>query len=883
MNPLEKELKDLIKKDSKIFNFIENNVLDGIWYWDIENHNTLSGWINDTFWKTLGYTPNEIKQQEISVSDVCNADDMVRANINFQQHLRNLNQYPYNENLRFTHKEGHTIWLNVKGTVIYNAENKPYRMLGTYTSITKLKETQAELTNKVQYYENIISGVGIGSWEYNIKTNQIEYNDCWAQLCGYTLKELASLRATAWIEYVHPDDIETVKNAFEEHLKGAEYSKCEFRLRHKKGHWVWIVSRARIMEYDSDGNPELIAGLNSDISTRKFNEQLLIKNSDLMERINQEARIGIWEVNLETNTVYWSDTIKELVGVPKDYLPTLDDVYLFFLEGDHRKKIISAVNNGISAGENFDFDALIKPKNKSTFWGRTIGISEFENGQCKRLYGFFQDINEKTLVSKQLLNYKSLLERSNEVAKIGSWEVNPETQEVFWSDSLITLLAVDSTKHYHLEYSILTFIKESEQEKMSAIMNKALSEGENFDIELQLKVNKKLFWARIIGISEFKHRKCEKLYGLIQDIDASKKLELELSIREEQFRQTFWYANIGMTLLNLEGKVTSANPSVCKTFGYTEEEILKIPIATLSHPDDIETSQELMRELIEGKRDNFQIEKRYFHKNGKIVWVFLSTSSVKNDLGKVSHFVSQLQDITETKKLTESLKEHNNRLLNFAHIVSHNLRSHTGNMAMLLDINKIKNKNVIDDEIFQHIKSASDNMTDTVEYLTEIVEINSHIKENLEHKNLSNCIYRVLQNIKPSLDLHQISVQLKIDKKLTVLVVPAYLESILLNLLTNAIKYRSPDRPCVIKIITDLSEKFISLAIIDNGLGIDLEKNGNRLFGMFKTFHEHKDARGIGLFISKNQIEAMDGKIEVTSEVDKGSTFKIYFKYEHND
>ena len=455
--------------------------------------------------------------------------------------------------------------------------------------------------------------------------------------------------------------------------------------------------------------------------------------------------------------MYWSELIKQVVGVPEDYLPTLDEVYSFFLEGEHRENIINAIKNGINKGKNFDFDAIITPLNTSSFWGRTIGVSEFENGECKRLYGFFQDIDE------------------------------------------------------------------------------------------------------------------------------AKKMELEVALREEQFRQTFWHTNIGMTLLDLSGKVTRANPSVCKTFGYTEEEIRNTPIYELSHPEDYNITQQMMRELIEGKRDNFQIEKRYFHKNGSIVWVHLSTSAVKNDIGKTSHFVSQLQDITETKKLTESLKEHNNRLLNFAHIVSHNLRSHTGNISMLLDINQANNSDTIEDEIYQHIKSASDNMNETVQYLTEIVEISSQVKESLVSKNLNKSVIKALQNVQGLIDSHQVTVKNKVNKTLEALVVPAYLESIVLNLITNAIKYRSSDRLCEISIDAGVIKEFVYLQITDNGQGIDLDKNGDKLFGMYKTFHEHEDARGIGLFISKNQIEAMDGKIEVTSEVDKGSTFKTYFKYEHND
>ena len=105
---------------------------------------------------------------------------------------------------------------------------------------------------------------------------------------------------------------------------------------------------------------------------------------------------------------------------------------------------------------------------------------------------------------------------------------------------------------------------------------------------------------------------------------------------------------------------------------------------------------------------------------------------------------------------------------------------------------------------------------------------------------------------------------------------PVYFDSIILNLITNALKYKSPDKPLTIEISLDNEAKFKVLSFKDNGVGIDVIKNKDKLFGMFNTFHGNKDARGMGLFITKTQIEAMKGKIEVTSELGKGATFRLY-------
>ena len=107
--------------------------------------------------------------------------------------------------------------------------------------------------------------------------------------------------------------------------------------------------------------------------------------------------------------------------------------------------------------------------------------------------------------------------------------------------------------------------------------------------------------------------------------------------------------------------------------------------------------------------------------------------------------------------------------------------------------------------------------------------------------------------------------------------IPAYMESILLNLITNAIKYKHEDRNAIIKLKTYVKNDKTILEVKDNGRGIDMDKFGKKLFGMYKTFHYNEDAVGIGLFITKNQIESLNGEIFVESEVEKGTTFKIQF------
>jgi len=242
------------------------------------------------------------------------------------------------------------------------------------------------------------------------------------------------------------------------------------------------------------------------------------------------------------------------------------------------------------------------------------------------------------------------------------------------------------------------------------------------------------------------------------------------------------------------------------------------------------------------------------------------------------------QDIDEQKKRELTLEtslalinKQADKLKDFAHIVSHNLRSHTGNLKMITNMIELETEPEMKLEWVEHIKGLSDSLDETVNNLREIV--NSHIgaQESKKHIAFNEVYDSVINALGITINNHHIQLNTDFAQCEYIEYVPAYIESILLNLITNAIKYRHPQRTPVITIKTFIEENRVCLTVQDNGLGIDLKKYGSRLFKMNETFHNNADARGIGLYITKNQIEKMSGCISVQSEVDKGTTFKIKF------
>jgi len=231
---------------------------------------------------------------------------------------------------------------------------------------------------------------------------------------------------------------------------------------------------------------------------------------------------------------------------------------------------------------------------------------------------------------------------------------------------------------------------------------------------------------------------------------------------------------------------------------------------------------------------------------------------------------------SELKKLLEITSSQNNKLFNFTHIVSHNIRSHTSNLSMIVDV--IENTDKIDDKLsyFELFKEGTDKLSESIEYLNEIISIQQNTNIKKKGIRLKHEIEKTKMALSLAIKESKIIITDTIPEDLIVTAIPAYLDSILINLFTNAIKYKSPERTATLTIGFEIIEDCTVIHFKDNGLGLNLEKNGHKLFGMYKTFHGNEDAKGIGLFITKNQLEAMEGKIEVESEVGQGSNFKIY-------
>ncbi len=319
--------------------------------------------------------------------------------------------------------------------------------------------------------------------------------------------------------------------------------------------------------------------------------------------------------------------------------------------------------------------------------------------------------------------------------------------------------------------------------------------------------------------------------------------------------------------------------------GYTVEEWLNTPnfLLTHVHDEDRKMLADYIANQLFAKRQHVY-EYRMYAKDGTIIWIRDSVT-IEPSLEAPEKLRGIMIDITSVKEAEVALQtsfdlvnEQNKRLLNFSYIVSHNLRSHSSNIdgitALISGAESDKERN----EMIELLKKVVLNLNDTLYNLNNVVNIQTSINLVKEPLNLRDYLSKTIYTLEAQILNMKADVLNEVSKDVYVNFNRAYLESVLLNLLSNAIRYSHPSRtPSVVISCEPVGTAGCILSVKDNGVGIDLVKNGSKLFGLNQTFYGNSGARGFGLFITKNQAEAMGATIDVKSTLGEGSTFKIFF------
>ena len=526
-------------------------------------------------------------------------------------------------------------------------------------------------------------------------------------------------------------------------------------------------------------------------------------------------------------------------------------------------------------------------EHKKEKWHEWFGSPWYDTDE--NLVGAIIQIDDITDVVKnqlQIEKTETLLRQQSEIAKIGRWEYNILENSLKWCSMTKAIHEVSPSYQPNIETAINFYKEGHSKNAISMAIFEATDKGTPWNLKLQIITGSgKAKWIMAAGRPIFNRKELVGLIGTVQDIHEQVEADMQIRENEKLLKTLIDNLPLNVYIKDTESRKILVNKAECEYIGVKNaEEILGKNDFDLYNPEVAQISRDEDMKVMETLKPSLGIETINIKKDGTQTNFLTSKIPLIDERGQANGLIGISLDITNLKEKEKELRNiinvaslQNKKLLNFAHIVSHNLRSHSANFSMLLDFLINETDEEEKRNILNMLTDASNNLLETMDNLNEVVAISTNLNIEKKAVYLNEKIIGIQQNLSGFLLNHNANIINNVPEDTIINAEPAYLESILMNFITNSVKYRHPDRRPIITLSSKKKGNFTVLSIADNGLGIDLEKYGNKIFGMYKTFHNNKDARGIGLYITKNQIEAMNGKVTVDSVVEEGTKFDIYF------
>lgn len=775
-------------------------------------------------------------------------------------------------------------WSSTTKMPLMNEDGEVIGTFGIARDITKQKMAEDALRNSEEKYRGIFENIQDVFYRTDKDGLITEITPSIEFYSGFKKSEIIGKNTSLFYKY--PED----KSKLVEKLKNqGVVSDFEIRLRTKSGKLVYASVNARLLR---NKNNEIIGteGTLRDVTRRKKAEHELKETHHFFNQIISNTSDGIYVCDTELRYIHWNPSMEKITGYTADKVLGKSVIELFPHVVKENLDLLykEALNGKFVKTRDYSFEI---PETGITGWAQSF-YSPVRNseGEITGILGTVVDITERKLAEEKLKEGDATLKKlSKQIpGTIYQFQQFPDGSSCFpfSSDGIRNIYEVSPGSVKEDATKVINRIHPDDLDSVVSSINKSFQTLESWEMDYRVNLPKKgTRWLRGRARPEKLKDNSVVWHGYIADITEQVKILDDNIQLKKQFQAVLDTMPNQVFVKDINGQILLANKAAADYHNMTPEDLIGKTDQNLGvAKNQINMFNESTKKVIETGEAHFIKEGLAVNENGDDRWhQAIKVPFQYSESGNITPAVLiVVTDITQRKKKEIELSEtigiagdQNNRLLNFAHIVSHNLRNHAGNISMLLSLYDEEESDEDKEELLGHLKTASDRLTETIQDLNEIVAAQTKVDKNLKELNLKKYLDKIKEILTTEIIAQNVKIRENIPEDLTIEYNPAYLESILLNLLSNAIKYRHPERQPDIEIDAFADGDHVIFKITDNGTGIDLEKHGDKLFGMYNTFHGNENAKGIGLFITKNQVESMGGKIEVESEVNKGTTFKL--------
>lgn len=707
-------------------------------------------------------------------------------------------------------------------------------------------------------------------------------SDSVKNVLGYETEDLLQ---NNFFNLIHPDDKIVISTWLNWILQNPGIVKSvELRIRNKKNEWIYIEITGNNLLHIADVGA--IVMNYRDIQNKKIAEKALTLAEQRMGLLLNNTKESFIVVNSRLRVVTYNKAAQE------------HSPYFFSNELQSGVSILSLIKDTEIEKTIHTFEKVFEglESETETYFIDGENILHIYNHSFRPLYseneivGVFitsTDITQRKKAEKQLKiseeRYKTIIRESYDAILITDIndiiiDSSPAIEKIlgYKQEELVGRFYIDLIHEDHKQEAIKLFNK----------IKQTPDDEESIDLLAPNQKTGENIWIVVKAKNLYHNKLIKGLVIMIRNITKRKQVESELYLSERRFKSLIQSGSDIISIVDKDGIVQYSSPTVKSILGNDPEKNIGKKVFDFIHPEDQDWVLKQFKEMERsGIKQLYFGPFRYKDAFEQYRWLETVVTNLYDDPA-VRGIVTNSRDITERKRLSEKqnalrekLIKNNQDLQQFSFITSHNLRAPVANLLGLLNLfNKQDFADPFNLVLVEKFEEAANQLNNTLTDLIEILVLKSENEIPIDTIDLANFTKQITSNIEKEITDVGAEIKTNFNAIATIKYNKTYLESIFQNIITNSLKYHSNSRKPVIQIFSEINDQWIVISFKDNGIGIDLNRYKDRVFGMYQRFHSEKEGKGLGLYLVKSQINAMGGKIEVESIINESTTFKVYIK-----
>lgn len=626
----------------------------------------------------------------------------------------------------------------------------------------------------------------------------------------------------------------------------------------------------------------------------KFKRELIAKHEMRFRKLLEQAHDGIALLGQDKKLTYVTPAVLKDFGYTEDELLN-DSGSVQLGHPEEKDMLVEFIEEMMKCpGQTKQINYRVKTKSGEWRWIRSNVTNLIDEPSIGALVFNYEDITEKVN-----LEHQKEIDRQNRDALINStndlmWSLDTEMRLVACNNAFVKRIRINTGLEIKIGDALLNPVlysadklKKWADRYRRALRGDAFTVDDFFDLAPAEKwdettLNPIYKGNEIIGVSCFLRVITEKKVAS----EAIRQSQETMAVAQSISNFGSWECYFD-TEGNVRPHSLKWSDELYRICGH-EPGDFKLSYESFQkhiHPDDIAKLQQAMKNAF-NKDTVYECEYRIIRKSGEVRWIKSQGKTVLRNQDKPLKMVGTGQDVTERKlteternKLINDLIQRNKDLEQFAYIVSHNLRAPVAHILGLVNVFKGYNGDRETQlKCLEGLDKSTKALDNVILDLNEILQIRKQLSERKTVVNFDQLINEIRENLHSCLQKEKGTIHVDFTDAPEMFTLKGYIYSIFYNLILNSLKYRKADVPPIIHIKSGMLDNRLALAFTDNGIGIDLDMNRGKIFGLYKRFANHVEGKGVGLYMVKTQVEALNGKISVASKVNVGTTFTIEFE-----